>query len=212
MARSANSRARRIGVLGGTFDPVHNGHLALAQAALRQLKLDTVYFLLSPRSPFKLRQKITPAPLRLAMLRRALVGRRGFRVATWELNRRGPSYMVTTLSRRKKSHPREEIFLILGSDAFAGFERWKNPRKILDLATVVVGRRPGANLPKRIPGATVLNGTFPLISSTDLRAEFALAKPGKTLLPAAVRSFIFRRKLYSPPHVLRTVRKTQIQA
>jgi nicotinate-nucleotide adenylyltransferase len=191
----------RVGILGGTFDPLHNGHIALARAALRQLKLDTVYFLLSPRSPFKLGQRLTPASQRLAMLRLGLRGRSGFRVATWELKRRGPSYMVTTLTAYKRRHPRHELFLVLGSDAFAGFGRWKNPRKILKLATLVVGRRPGVDMDACVPSVAVLRGIFPDVSSTALRAMFAGKRAAHAPVPPAVRSFIVRRKLYSPPHV-----------
>ncbi len=191
----------RIGILGGTFDPIHNGHIALARAAQRQLKLDAIYFLLSPRSPFKLQEHLTPAPLRLSMLRLALRGRPGFRIATWELKRRGPSYMATTLTAYKKAHPRDQVFLVLGSDAFAGFARWKNPEKILKLATLVVGRRPGSDLPDCVPCVAILKGIFPNVSSTSLRDACARKTPKKAAVPPSVRSFLLRRKLYSSSHV-----------
>jgi nicotinate-nucleotide adenylyltransferase len=168
----------------------------LARAALQQLKLDKVYFVLSPRSPFKLKSKLTSAPIRLQMLRLALRGRSGFRVGTWELQRRGPSYTVATLAAYHQAHPRDRLFFILGSDAFAGFERWKNPRKILKLATLVVGRRPGASMTECVPGAALLRGTFPDISSTDLRNVSRRRQLDRAVIPSTVRSFILKRKLY----------------
>lgn len=190
----------KVGILGGTFDPIHNGHLALARAAQRQLRLDVVYFLLSPRSPFKLHHKITSASVRLKMLRLALKSRRAFRVATWELMRRGPSYTVATLAAYKKKYPHHQLFLILGSDAFAGFERWKNPDKILKLATLVIGRRPGSDVPDCLPGVAVMKGLFPAVSSTELREKLASLSFAHVPVPPAVKSFLLKRKLYSHLH------------
>lgn len=181
----------KVGILGGTFDPVHNGHITLGTAALRQLKLDRVYFLLSPRSPFKTENIISPVSARRRMLALALRSNKKFAVGTWELRRRGPSYTVTTLADYKKAHPKHEIFLILGSDAYAGFGRWKNPAKIRALATLVVGFRPGTAIARK-SGAVVLKGRFPHVSSTAARAG------NLSGIPAAVRQFIKAKKLYGP--------------
>lgn len=185
----------KIGLLGGTFDPVHNGHLKLAAAALKQLRLDRVYFVLSPRSPFKLDHAQTPVSSRLTMLAAALRGRKRFSVGRWELKRRGPSYTYMTLESLRKRNPKQKLFLIMGSDVLRGFARWKNPAKVRRLATVVVGRRPGASAPTS-KGIVTLRGVFPKISSTNVRALARRGKKFEPLVPAAVANVIRRKELY----------------
>lgn len=193
MAKSAN----RIGVLGGTFDPVHLGHVALATAALKQLSLDRVYLLLSPRSPFKLDQVITPVIERSQMLALALKGEKNILMGDWELAHPGPSYTVTTLARHKKRHPSDELFLILGSDALASFRSWKDPDRILKLASLVVGRRPGTDIKMSdVEGQIIfLRGLFPEISSTRIRKEARKAGAIKGVSPA-VAQYIRKNHLY----------------
>ena len=163
----------KIGVLGGSFDPIHKGHIKLGGAALRQLGLDKVYFVLSPKTPFKIQDAMWPVEDRLRMLQTALKPHKGFQTARWELKRRGPTYTIDTLKNFKKLHPSAEIYLIMGSDVFRTFRRWKNPEGILRLATVVVGRRNGsikAPIPPRFRGHVLfLKGRFPAFSSTELR-------------------------------------------
>ena len=187
----------KIGILGGTFDPVHDGHLALARAARDQLKLDRVYMVLSPLSPFKLDKEITPVAERLAMLGLALEKEKDILIGEWELRRKGPSYTVNTLSDYKKNNPKHDLYLILGSDAMAGLDKWKSPQRILTLATVVVGRRPGmplkvSNLEGRM---FFLRGTFPPVSSTEIRRNIAKF-PKAPGVPAAVAQFIRTNHLY----------------
>ena len=189
----------RIGLLGGSFDPVHAGHLSLARAAMTQLNLRRVYFVLAPRAPLK-RVPVTPAKDRLAMLRLALRGRRDFAAATWELGRNGPSYTVRTLRERKAARPADDLYFILGSDAAARFSRWREPRAILRLATLVVGRRPGHRSP-RLPAwargrTVVLRGTFPDVSSTAIRKGLLNASFRKRWLPEPVARYALRRGLY----------------
>lgn len=193
MARSAN----RIGILGGTFDPVHNGHLALARAARDQLGLDQVYMLLSPLSPFKVDKNLTPLPDRLAMLTLAIEGEEKISVGDWELKRRGPSTTVVTLAQYMKKNPAHELFLILGSDALERFHEWKNPEKILKMVTLVIGRRPGrplkvANLEGRM---FFLSGVFPETSSSAIRYGVSLGRTPKDV-PLPVAHYIKARHLY----------------
>lgn len=193
MAKSAN----RIGILGGTFDPVHNGHIALARAALEQLKLDRVYMVLSPLSPFKLDRSLSPVQLRLTMLSMALNGEKGLFVGEWELKRRGPSYTVATLTDYRKKNPGDEVFLILGSDALVGFDRWKDPQKILKIATLVIGRRPNTQLKlSNLEGRMFfLKGLFPAVSSTEIRNGVGRDGRARNVAPQ-VAQFIKKNGLY----------------
>lgn len=186
----------RIGILGGSFDPVHKGHLSLARAALQQLKFDLVYFLLSPRSPFKQHHHQTSVGTRKQMLRLAIEKNAKFRIALWELKRRGPSYTVDTLRAYKKKNPSHELFLILGSDAFLTFNRWKNPKEIKKYCQLVIGRRPGASLKKSTGSLFVLRGIFPKISSTQIRRQAGLRKSVRDLVPSRVAQYISKEKVY----------------
>ncbi len=187
----------RIGFLGGTFDPVHYGHLQLAKAALDQLNLDHVYFVLSPLSPFKKAKKITAVSERLDMLRLAIDRHDEFKIGEWELKRRGPSYTVTTLADYKKDHPKHQLFLIVGSDNLSRFNEWKDHDKILKLSTLVVGRRPGMPLEiSNVDGQMMfLKGVFPLISSTEIRTMFSKGQEPSGL-PLSVKRYVRKNHLY----------------
>lgn len=189
----------RIGLFGGSFDPIHDGHLKLASAALRQLKLDRVYFVVAPRSPFKSDQKKTPASVRLAMVRRAIRGRRRFRAADWELKRRGLSYTVTTLRAYHRRHPKHDLFLIVGSDTLKGLPRWRMPHEVVKLVTFAGGLRPGADWPKLPVDLAIhlfkLKGRFPDVSSTAIRSALNQGRRPKGVAPATHREIV-RRGLY----------------
>jgi nicotinate-nucleotide adenylyltransferase len=183
----------KIGILGGSFNPIHNAHLKLASAARRQLGLKRVYFVLSPKSPFKLKHAQPSVATRWAMLKLALRNTSWARAADWELRRRGPSYTVTTLASYRKKHPADDIFFIVGSDSLQHFHQWKRPRRIAELSTIVVGRRPGS--PIKQGHVNVLKGVFPAISSTEIRSR---AMSGRSLaaVPKPVADFIRREKIY----------------
>jgi len=180
----------KIGLLGGSFDPVHAGHLKLAAAALRQLKLDRVYFVISPMSPFKTDRDLAPSKLRLAMVRAALKGKKRLLAADWEMKRRGPSYTITTLRGYRRRRPQDEVHFIFGTDALKGLPRWRKANEIARHATLVAGLRPGATwprLPKTIAPAVVrLKGTFPDISSTEIRRALKNGRAARLVPPAAL--------------------------
>jgi len=183
----------RVGVFGGTFDPVHVGHLAIAHAALESVPLDRVLFVLAKRSPLKERGPVASEGDRLRMLELAIAGEPRFAVSRLELDREGPSYTVDTLERLAG---KDELFLILGSDAIADLSRWKDPDRIARLATLVVAERPGA--PERAGGAPIVHFDAPRldISSRELRARAARGRSLRSLVPEPVLQHIEARGLY----------------
>jgi nicotinate-nucleotide adenylyltransferase len=181
----------RVGVFGGTFDPVHVGHLAIANAALDDLRLDRVYFVPARRSPLKEDGPIASAEDRLAMLTAAIAGEPRFRVSRIELDREGPSFAVDTLEALRAEG---ELFLILGSDAFADFERWREPARIRSLATVVLAARPG--VPNAPAGVRMLDSPLMDISSRELRARAARGKSLRYLVVEPTLRYIEEHRLY----------------
>lgn len=166
----------RIGILGGTFDPLHKGHVKLASAARRELKLSCLYIVPS-KNPFKNYHDVTPIAERVKNLQRAFKGKRGFYVSLAEAKRNGPSYTIDTIRHFKRRFPQHEFFLIMGSDGLKTFKKWKKPREITREVELVVGRRPGPaqKLPKDIFGKKInyLKSAFPRLSSTELRKKHA---------------------------------------
>lgn len=183
----------RVGVFGGTFDPVHVGHLAIAHAALESVPLDRVIFVLARRSPLKERGPVAGEADRLRMLELAVAGEPRFAVSRVELDREGPSYTVETLERLAGN---DDLFLILGSDAIADFPRWKDPERIAKLATLVVAERPGA--PERVGDAPIIRFDAPRldISSRELRARAARGRSLRYLVPEPAWKHIEARGLY----------------
>jgi len=173
---------KRIGVFGGTFDPVHVGHLAIANAALEDLALDRVYFVPAQRSPLKEKGPLLSA---------SIAAEPRFQVSRAELDRAGPSFTVDTLESLRREG---ELFLILGSDAYADFERWREPERIRGLATVVLAARPGA--PNAPDGVRMLDSPLMDISSRELRARAARGKSLRYLVPEAVLRYIEEHRLY----------------
>ena len=180
-----------IGVFGGSFDPVHVGHLAIANEALDELGLERMYFVPARRSPLKHDGPIASADDRLAMLTAAIVGEPRFRVSPAELDRTGPSFTVDTLESLRGEG---DLFLILGSDAYADFERWREPARIRELATIVLAARPGA--PNAPAGVRMLDSPLMDISSRELRARAARGRSLRYLVPEAVLRYIEEHRLY----------------
>ena len=186
----------RVGIFGGSFDPVHVGHLAIANAALESVPLDRVLFVLARRAPLKERGPVAGEADRLAMLELAVAGEPRFSVSRIELERAGPSYTVDTLEALSGA---DLLFLILGGDALAALPRWKDPDRIATLATLVVAERPGA--PERAgheQKGTVVAFDAPRldISSLELRARAARGRSLRYLVPDPVWRHIEARGLY----------------
>lgn len=133
----------RIGLLGGTFNPIHNGHLYVAEAVRKKLHLDLILFIPSGNPPHKNDEKIPPAEHRLEMTRLALLGHPHFELSDIEAKRSGKSYSVETLSKLKRFYPKDRLFFIIGTDAFFEFATWREPERLLSLCDFVVVTRPG---------------------------------------------------------------------
>ncbi len=184
------------GLLGGSFDPPHLGHLALGEAARRQLGLARVRLLPAGDPWRKAARGVTPAAERLAMTRRAAAGNPAFEVDAREVGRAGPSYTVDTL-RELRDEGETDLVLILGSDALADLPAWREPEAIVALARLAVAARAGE--PVEAPaGARVTVVTMPplAISSTLVRERVRAGEPVDDLLPAAVAAHVRERGLY----------------
>ena len=194
----------RLGVFGGTFDPIHVGHLAAARAAMDCTHLDRVLFVPSAQPPHRAAAS-APAEDRLAMARLAVEGESDFEVSDIEVNRGGKSYTVDTLSQLHRLYPGDELFLILGWDAARLFRSWREPDQVSNLASVVIVARPGTDAPQAselaatgIPPARVIKCMVPTpdVSSSDLRRGLAAGEPVTGRLPPAVERYIASRGLY----------------
>ena len=198
----------RVGIYGGTFDPVHNGHLALAEAALGAFHLDRVLFVPGHVTPFKIGFRTASDADRLAMLRLALAGHPPFDISTIELDRGGVSYTVDTLEAFRAAHPDWELWFLLGADSLLSLGRWHRSGDIVRLASVGTVRRPGIALPPALEGfppevsqrllANVVEGDCPDISSTDIRRCVETGQPLADLVPGAVADYIAHQGLYQP--------------
>lgn len=183
----------RIGVFGGTFDPVHVGHLAIALAALESVPLDRVLFIPARRSPLKDREPVATVADRVAMLEAAVASEPRFGLSRVELERDGVSYTVDTLEALRSQG---ELFLILGSDALADLARWRKPDRIRELATILVALRPGAPEPDPKHRAQAFDAPRLDISSRELRARASRGMSLRYLVPDAVWEHIKKRGLY----------------
>jgi nicotinate-nucleotide adenylyltransferase len=191
---------RRIGLLGGTFDPPHLAHLAAAAAARHDLDLSEVWFVPAGQPPHKRAGVVSPKRVRLALLEAALRGERGFRTVTDELHRRGPSYTVDTLERLRRAHPHVEWWLVVGTDMLADLPNWRRPERVLELAGIAAVPRPGhrARWPRGLRRRRFAVVDMPelSISSTELRARARRGASLGYLVPPAVERLIRRRGLY----------------
>jgi nicotinate-nucleotide adenylyltransferase len=186
----------RVGVLGGTFDPVHNGHLALAAAAREELALEEVLFVPAGLPWRKAGREIASDEDRMAMLRLAIAAEPAYRISTLELEREGPSYTADTLEALHAERPDDELFFLMGEDALADLPNWVRPERIVELAKLVVARRrDGAGTMKR-DGVVRLEMPLVPVSATEVRERVRRGEPIEGMVPAAVAGYIRERGLY----------------
>lgn len=189
---------RRIGIYGGSFDPVHLGHLLVAQAAMEELGLDRLYFIPAAQSPFKPGTQPAPAADRLRLLRLALAGQTKYEVDDQEIKRGGISYTVQTLHDYAMRFPGTELFYLIGADNVASLPGWREAGNLAQLAEFVAIPRPGessATFPSPFRGR-MLKG-FPLgVSSSQIRERVKAGLPIDHLVPPPVVETIRNQGLY----------------
>ena len=197
----------RVGIMGGTFDPIHLAHLRMARCALEQKNLGRVLFMPSKLPPHKQDKKVTDEAVRCEMVKLALEGEAGFAFSDFECRREETSYTARTLELLHKAHPEDDFFFILGGDSLAYFGQWYMPGEILRYATVLaVGRgdTPVPVLQKQAEGLMEsFGGRIELltmerlaISSSMIRERIAQGKPVREFLPERVYEYIMRHGCY----------------
>jgi nicotinate-nucleotide adenylyltransferase len=197
MAAKSRRPPLRLGLYGGTFDPVHHGHLILAHDTLEQLKLDAILFIPCGQSPFKDRKPRATDAQRLALLRAALKPEPRFWLSRCEIDRPAPSYAIDTATEIGEAFPRAKLFWLIGADQVAKLGHWHRPTELRKLVTFVVMHR-GESAAKKRP-ATVLSLPKPRridISATEIRHRVKSRLPIDHLVPAPVAATIKRARLY----------------
>jgi nicotinate-nucleotide adenylyltransferase len=200
----------RVGIFGGTFDPIHIGHLILAEQCREQGRLDQLLFVPAAVPPHKRDRVLTPFAQRVEMLTLAISGHPVFRVEELEKDRAGPSYTVDTLAQLQASRPGDELCFIIGSDSLHDLPMWYQPRRILELASLLVMARadwPIFSAPE-LKSALKLGDDFPLryqvvdaplitLSSRDIRKRVSEGRSVRYMIPRAVEAYIADKRLYT---------------
>lgn len=203
----------RVGMLGGTFDPIHVGHVAVAQAARSELDLDEVLVVPAGQPPHKLDVAMAPAADRLAMVELALADETGLRASRIEIDRAGPSWTIDTVTALHESARAEghdlDLTIILSADAFAALPTWHEPDRLLRLIRVAVAPRPGTAAPSvdALPrglrdsalGIAILRGPNLDVSATEIRRRVEARRPIDGLVAPAVTRYIEAHHLYRQP-------------
>ena len=188
----------KLGLFGGSFDPVHLGHLLVAQAAIEELKLDRLFFIPAAQSPFKPEFRPAPATVRLQWLRLALAGKMNCEIDEQEIRRGDISYTIETVRNYARRFPQAELFYLVGADHAAKLNEWREAAELAQRARFVVTPRPGES-PVHFPPpfhGQMLNG-FPLaVSSSEIRERVKAGLPIELLAPPAVAEAIGASKLY----------------
>lgn len=205
--QSTDELPRRIGILGGTFDPPHVGHLWLATLAADAIGLDRVLFMPAAQPPHKSHEGITSSADRLLMTRLAIAGNEAFELTLIEMERSGPSYTIDSVVELRRLYGVDaELFLLMAADSLAQIDTWRQPDQLLERIEWVVGPRPGVALPDRSAlegrfGASasrihLLDGPSLDVSSTQIRERVAVGDAIRYLVPRGVEELIVDRGLY----------------
>lgn len=189
----------RIGLFGGSFDPVHVGHLLIARAAFEELALERLFLIPAAQSPFKPDRCLASGPDRARWLRLALAGWTGFEVVTDELDRSGVSYTIDTVREFSRRFPGAELFWLIGGDHVAALPQWRDAAVLSSLVCFAVAPRPGRDAALELPPGfrfRLLRGPLSAISSSDIRARVRAGLPLEGWVPAAAAEAIRNYPLY----------------
>lgn len=191
-------RKIKTGVFGGSFNPIHIGHLALANYLCENGYIDELWFLVSPQNPFKQNQSLLADCMRLRLVQEAIKGYPHFHASDFEFNLPKPSYTVTTLNKLSETYPDREFYLIIGADNWAAFDRWKSPEEILSRHHVLIYPRLGyeiniESLPQHVKA---VDSPLIEISSTFIRESLAQGKDMRYFLHPGVYEIIKEERLY----------------
>ena len=200
---------KRIGLLGGTFDPVHNGHIILAENAYNQMQFDMVVLLVSPDPPHKQDKVILPFNFRYDMTKIAAEGHEGLTVSDYETHLPSPSYTAQTLENLRVQYPNDKFYFIIGEDSLDNIESWYEPAKVMNLCELVVAVREenfdSRSISDQIDylsekyGAVIhlLKSDYINISSTEIRNKVSNKESIHDLVPEGVEAYIWKEKLYT---------------
>ncbi len=197
----------KIGVLGGTFDPIHNGHVALGLAAMEEVGLDKLIVMPAHIQPFKQHRKIAQDEHRLAMARLAFEGREGVEVSDFEMTKGDISYSYDTMSYLRTIYPYDDLYFVMGTDSFLKVDRWYKGEDLLEEFSFIVSSRPG--YPEKVLESKIrfiaedygteiirLRTKMPEISSTEIRDAALFGESISHLVPRAVEEYIYKNGLY----------------
>jgi nicotinate-nucleotide adenylyltransferase len=194
----------RLGIFGGTFDPIHLGHLILAEQCREACALDKIWFVVSGVPPHKPEGR-TPVSHRLEMVRIAVAGHSSFEVSEVEASRPGPHYSVETLESVRRQRPDDDLWFLIGADSLADLPLWREPERIARLATIVVVNRPGIKEIERAELPDFGTDAYPLlfltipsigIASSDLRGRIKARRTIRYMVPRGVEAYIDAQGLY----------------
>ena len=197
--------SRRVGILGGSFDPVHYGHLIMAECARVQCRLDSVWFVPTALNPLKQDGPSASAEERIEMLELAIGGHEAFEVNRCEVDSTGPSFTFETLEQLTAEHTETEFVFIMGADSLADLKQWKNPDRICELASIAVVCRPESPSPNAelfpVEDPVWMRVDMPLIglSSREIRAAVVKGIGIRFQTPRAVEAYIAQQELYRTP-------------
>lgn len=198
---------KKIGIMGGTFNPIHNGHLLLAEEARECFNLDEVLFMPSGNSYMKNAESILDGRMRAEMTALAIKTNPHFKLSLMEIERKGPTYTFETVSELKRENPDNEFFFLMGADSLLSLEKWKNPDIIFKKCTIIVAIRGNDSEPKV---KTAISGLcekyqagirlLPVrhidISSSEIRERLVSGKSVRYMIPEAVLTYIYENHLY----------------
>jgi nicotinate-nucleotide adenylyltransferase len=191
-------KSHKTGLFFGSFDPVHTGHLIIADYLISHTDLDEIWFVISPQNPFKTEKEITGQEIRKEMLEIAVSGNPKFSICDIEFNMPAPQYTHHTLDVLKEKYPERHFVLIIGTDNLDAFDRWKNYEKIMEMIDIYVYPRPGFESDRFLsqPSMHLVKAPLVDISSTYIRESFMENKPARYMLPEKVFDYITKKGLY----------------